>query len=139
MRTYNKVAITAAFTEISRLERENKSVVMYKLDGLNSQSRVILKEVLTHSFNFKNHGFTLDKIFSIDKEGKWHRQSTPNNPKDEKLIDIIIKAMTYVSLERIARREHKKTEFKKSNPSQLTDEFLISELKTRGYFVFKQL
>lgn len=135
MRHYDKKAVSAAFSTISRLSRENSPVVMVKIEGLNSVSRGILKEVLTHSFNYKTHGFTLDKIFHIDSKGIWHRQPTPNNPKDQTLIDLIIKAMTYVNVSKRNQRNNKSSEFKSN--TEFTDHFLINELKSRGYMIFK--
>ena len=136
MRHYDKKAVSAAFSTISRLSRENSPVVMAKIEGLNSMSRCILKEVLTHSFNFKKHGFTLDRIFYIDSKGIWHRQPTPNNPKDETLIDLIIEAMTYVNVSKRNQTKHKQSEYKSN---KLTDQFLIDELKLRGYMIFKAM
>lgn len=139
MKHYDRKAILAAFTTISRLEREGKPVVMKRIIGLNQTAGVTLKNVLTHSFNFKTHGFTLDRIFSIDSNNKWHRQNTPNNPKDDQLIDLIIEAMTYVNVQKRNQCKNKKLEFKKSTPTEFTDDFLINELKLRGYMIFKAM
>ena len=139
MRKYNKAVITSAFSEISRLSREKKPVSLVKLPGLNPQSRTILKEVLTHSFNYRAHGFHLDKIFNVNGH-MWTRiENTPHNPKDETLIDLIIRAMTYVNCSKKENREIKKSQFLTNQSTLATDEELITEIKKRGYLVYKAL
>lgn len=96
---YDKNNIAAAFSTVARLVRQDQPVVLSKVEGLNSVSCTIFKETVTHSFNEKDHGFNLQRIFSIDKEGKWHRcvRTNNSNPTDETLIDLICQAMSYVA------------------------------------------
>lgn len=137
MRLYNKAIIAAAFTEVSRLERENKPIVWSKL-GLNWPCMDKFKKAITHNFTREKHGFDLHRIFILDEKGNIHRNTSPSkNPGDSSLIDLIIKAMCYIGHNEHIEKENEKAKYKIANPTQLTDEFLINELKTRGYVIFK--
>lgn len=138
MRQYKKEAITIAFTEACRLSRKGEKVIITKLPSLNSLSCGYFKEAVTHSFNYKTHGFNLERIFKIDENGFWHQLDT-KNPKDHTLIDLIIKAMIYIGECKRNEREVKKSQFVECSDSKLDDSYLINVLKSRGYVIFKQV
>lgn len=97
MKTYDKTAITAAFSTVARLVREEKPVVLTKIEGLNVINYRWFREAVTHTFTKEKHGVDLQKIFIIDSDNpqKWHRNTSPNkNPQDVELIDRIILAMS---------------------------------------------
>ena len=136
MRKHDKSKLIATFRAFTECARENQSVNMSKLSeslkyNLNSLS--LFKKAVTHRFNVKEHGFNLDPIFKISKDGKINRLETPNNPKDQSIIDLIAKAMSYIHASENAERLERKTKFE----SNVSDKFLIDELSKRGYLIYK--
>ena len=140
MRTYNRNTILATFTTIKRLVRAKQPIIQKNLP-LNNESIRWFKEAVTHNFNIKEHGFTLQPIFKIEGN-KWiELENTPLNPKDDSLIDVIIKAMTYTKKAKQNAKEIKKATFNSNPKTQLdvSDEYLIENLKIRGYIVLKMM
>lgn len=138
MRTYNKQSILAAFTEVCRLSRKGEKVHITELPFLTTRSCGYFKEALTHSFNYKTHGFNLERIFKIDENGFWHQLDT-KNPKDHTLVDLIIKAMVYIGNVKRKEGEIKRSKFTSDMDSKLDDSYLIKILKSRGYIIFKEV
>lgn len=133
--SWNNVA--AAFTTVAKKVERGEPIVISKI-GLPTCSASAFKMAVTHSFKKEKHGFDLQRIFIIDDKGLWHRNTSPNtNPKDEHLIDLIIKAMTYVRREKITVGNKSSREFSTSqvNLHSFKVEDLLKELITRGYIV----
>jgi hypothetical protein len=143
MRVYKKSNILAAFTTVKRLARAGQPVIQKDLP-LSNESMRWFKEALTHNFNIKEHGFTLQPIFKIEGNKWTELENTPLNPKDDSLIDVIIKAMTYTRKAKLKAKEIEKATFNpiQSNPRtqlDVSDEYLIENLKIRGYIVLKMM
>ena len=138
MRTHNKSKLGAALKAFTECAREKKSVNLTTIAseiGYNVNSLCTFKEAVTHRFNTKEHGFTLDPIFEMTKEGNIKRLETPNNPKDATLLDIIAKAMTFINNVNNARRIEKKTKYDK----EVSTKFMIDTLSKRGYLIYKRV
>ena len=137
MRTYNRNKVLAAFTTAKRLARAGQPIVQKNLP-LNCEAVRWFKEALTHNFNQKEHGFTLQPIFRIEGN-KWiELENTPLNPKDDTLIDVIIKAMMYTKKVTNSSKQMDKLTFN-SKSEKVSDDYLIQELKVRGYIVLKMM
>ena len=140
MKVYKKNNIQEAFQYVALEIRAGRNkIVLNQIPKLNSQSRQYFRDAITHSFNYKTHGFDLDRIFVIKENGVWERVSKTSNPGDISLIDKIIEAMIYIGKEKRDQREFKKSGFSVEKSQSATDEELISEIKKRGYLVFKSL
>ena len=108
---YSHPIIAAAFTTVSRLVERGENPVLTKLEGLNAVSCTYFKEAITHSFKESKDGFNLQRIFIIDNDGNWHRNTSPNkNPGDSTLIDLIMTAMSYVGKQRREARKARLSE-----------------------------
>lgn len=140
MRTYNRNTVLATFTTIKRLVRAKQPIIQKNLP-LNNESMRWFKEAVTHNFNIKEHGFTLQPIFKIEGNKWTELENTPLNPKDDSLIDVIIKAMTYTKKAKQNAKEIEKATFNPDPKTQLdvSDEYLIENLKVRGYIVLKMM
>jgi len=127
---YNSDSIKAAFATVARLVRTEQPIQLTKIEGLNSSNYRFFREAITHTFTKKNDGFDLQRIFIIDENGKWHRNSSPNkNPTDETLITLIMQAMTYVS-KKFQEEKLGKKGFSNSKPLELlSDTELAQELE----------
>jgi len=100
MRKYDKNTIAAAFSTVARLVREGQPVVLGKVEGLNSTNQVWFRAAVTHNFNEKDHGVSLQRIFIVDEKNpqQWRRNTgAKDNPKDIELVDRIMQAMTVVA------------------------------------------
>ena len=117
-----KNAVLAAFTQVARAERNNVPVIFSKL-GLSTSSTTAFKKAITTTYTKEKDGFDLQAIFSL-QGNLLHRRNTPLNPKDESLIDLIMKAMTY----------NRQNPLHRPKPT-LTTEELVLQLKARGYEV----
>jgi len=132
MRKQNKEKVKLAFKQVSDAERTNQRVSFNKLDLANN-AKINFRKAITTSFNKKDHGFLLQRIFILNEDGTLKRCDAPYNPKDETLIDLICQAMTY-----IAKQKSDKAKFEKSQYRNcITDETLITMLKQRGYIILK--
>ena len=119
MRHYDKATIAAAFSTVARLVRAGQPVILSKVEGLNPRSCFYFKEAVTHNFNEKDNGFDLQRIFIVDDDNPrcWHRNTSPNkNPGDDTLIDLIIKAMTWL------RKTREGRPYKKAEPVETPEE-----------------
>lgn len=125
MQTYNQNSIAAAFSTVARLVREEKPVVLTKINGLNGMNYRWFREAVTHTFTQEKHGVDLQKIFIIDKENPqiWHRNTSPNrNPQDIELIKRIIVAMSVVA-----------KEFRKTRPEKCVKPVVVQEKSLADY------
>jgi hypothetical protein len=125
MQTYDQNAIAAAFSIVARLVREEKPVILTKVDGLNVTNYRWFREAVTHTFTQEKHGVDLQKIFIIDKDNPqiWHRNTSPNrNPQDIELIKRIIVAMSVAS-----------KEFRKNRPEKPVKTAVIQEKSLADY------
>lgn len=136
---YDKTKISSAIRFVAEETRKGNSIVLYKIPTLNSLSCGYFKQAMTRSFNKKNHGFDLEPIYSIQPDGKWKMNEFTKNPKDDTLVDLVIKAMEYVGKNVRNVRDIKRSEFVCEDLKVPTDEELIKELKKRGYTVFKAM
>jgi hypothetical protein len=141
MRVYKKDAVKQAFSYVALQVRQgNKKIALCKIPGLsNFAARSSFKDAVSHSFNYRTHGFNLDQIFKIDKNGDWNRVPKTNNPADDSVIDLIIRAMSYINQVKKEELEFKKSGFSVEKSQSATDEELIAEIKKRGYIVFKTM
>lgn len=138
MRVYNKNHITEAFLYVSsQIRSGNNKIVLSKIPKLTATSAGRFRDAVTHSFNYKTHGFNLDRIFIINENGEWIRVDKTKNPGDSTVIDLIIKAMVYIGTVKREEQEFKKSGFSVERSQSATDEELIAEIKKRGYLVFK--
>lgn len=139
MRKYIKKDIREAFQYVALEIRAGRNkIVLSKIPGLkNCVASGYFRDAVTHSFNYKEHGFNLDRIFVINNNGEWQRIDKTKNPGDDSVIDLIIKAMSYVGQVKRTEREFKKSGFSSEKTQSATDEELIAEIKKRGYLVFK--
>jgi len=125
MHTYDQNAIAAAFSIVARLVREEKPVVLTKIEGLNGINYRWFREAVTHTFTKEKHGVELQKIFIIDKDNPqiWHRNTSPNrNPQDIELIKRIIVAMGVVA-----------KEFRQNRPEKLVKPVVVHEKSLADY------
>ncbi len=141
MRVYKKSDIHKAFEYVAlEVRAGRKKIVLSKIPGLsNNTTAGYFRDAVTHSFNIKDHGFTLNRIFVIDNKGIWNRVDSSKNPGDDSVLDLIIRAMKYIGQVKRDEREFKKSGFSVERSQSVTDEELIAEIKKRGYLVFKSL
>jgi len=140
MRVYKKSNIHKAFEYVAlEVRAGRKKIILSKIPGLNTQSVGYFRDAITHSFNYKEHGFNLDRIFAINENGEWNRIDKTKNPGDDSVLDLIIRAMKYIGQIKRDEREFKKSGFSAERTQSATDEELIAEIKKRGYLVFKSL
>lgn len=93
--SWNNVA--AAFTLVAKKIDKGEPIFISKLN-FSPEFGNAFKQAVTHSFRKEKHGFDLCRIFVIDNNEMWHRNTIANsNPKDSRLINLIIQAMEYVS------------------------------------------
>lgn len=93
--SWNNVA--SAFTTVAKKIDKGEPIFISKLN-FSPKFEIAFKQAVTHSFKKEKHGFDLCRIFIIDERGNWQRNTIANtNPQDARLIDLIIKAMNYVS------------------------------------------
>ena len=131
MQTYDQTAIAAAFSTVARLVREEKPVVLTKVEGLNTINYRWFRAAVTHTFTQEKHGVDLQKIFIVDKENPqiWHRNTSPNrNPQDIELIKRIITAMSVAAKEFRNNRSEKPVQVAVTQERTLAD-YSLEELK----------
>ena len=139
MKAYQRGDIQKAIQYVAEETRKGNPIVLSKIPGLNTLSRGYFKNAMTRSFNFKKHGFDLEAIYSIKEDGRWKMNEFTKNPKDDRLVDLVITAMTYIGRAKRQDREVRKSEFVCDNLKVPSDAELIAEIKKRGYLVYKAL
>jgi len=126
MQGYDQKAIAAAFSTVARLVREEKPVVLTKVDGLNVTNYRWFRDAVTHTFTKEKHGVDLQKIFIVDPANPqiWHRNTSPNkNPQDIELINRIVTAMS------IAAKMFRESRASKPMQEKTLADYSLEELK----------
>ncbi len=141
MQTYDQKAIAAAFSTVARLVREEKPVVLTKVDGLNVTNYRWFRDAVTHTFTKEKHGVDLQKIFIVDPANPqiWHRNTSPNkNPQDIELINRIIIAMSIASKMFRESRTSKPAKVQEKTLADYSLEELKAEIQKREKLIAKE-